>query len=80
MKTATINISFDEEKLTALRLFITQKNLELDRELESFMEQLFKRHVPKNVQEYLELKDCITPSVPLKKPASTKPQGYPLKP
>ena len=76
MKTATINISFDEEKLTALRIFITQKNLDLDNELESFMEQLFKRYVPKNVQEYLELKDSITPLVPLKKPESTKPQGY----
>ena len=67
MKKSTINITYDEEKLNAVRLFLEQKNLDLDRELERFMEQLFRRHVPKNVQEYLELKDCVAPVPPTKK-------------
>jgi hypothetical protein len=67
MKKATVTINYDEERLAALRLFLTQKNLDLDKELESFMGQLYARHVPKNVQEYLELKDCVAPAPPPKK-------------
>ena len=69
MKKSTITITCDEGKLNAIRLFLTQKNLDLDKELDRFMEQLFNRYVPKNVQEYLGLKDCSTPSPPPKKPA-----------
>lgn len=58
MKKATVTITFDEEKLAALRLFLEQKGLTLDAEMEGFVSKLFKRVVPQNVQEYLELKDC----------------------
>ena len=57
MKKSTISISYDEEKLSALRLFLTQKNLDLDKELERHFDRLFSRHVPQNVRDYLELKD-----------------------
>jgi hypothetical protein len=67
MKKATVTINYDEEKISALRLFLEQKGLTLDAELESFVSKLFKRVVPQNVQEYLELKDCVTPTPPPKK-------------
>jgi hypothetical protein len=70
MKKATVTITFDEEKLAALRLFLEQKGLTLDAELEGFVSKLFKRVVPQNVQEYLELKDCVTPTTPAKKPSA----------
>jgi hypothetical protein len=68
MKKTTITITYDEEKIAALRLFLEQKGLTLDAELESFVSKLFKRIVPQNVQEYLELKDCVAPTPPPKKP------------
>jgi hypothetical protein len=67
MKKATVTITYDEEKLSALRLFLEQKGLTLDAELEGFVSKLFKRVVPQNVQEYLELKDCVAPDKPVKK-------------
>jgi hypothetical protein len=66
MKKATITISYDEEKIAALRLFLEQKGNTLDAELEGFVSKLFKRIVPQNVQEYLELKDCVVPTPPKK--------------
>ena len=51
MKKSTITIAYDEEKLSALRLFLSQKNLDLDKEL----------------GDYLELKDGTAPDKPGKK-------------
>jgi hypothetical protein len=67
MKKTTVSISYNEEKLSALRLFLEQKGLTLDAELEGFVSKLFKRVVPQNVQKYLELKDCVVPTPTPKK-------------
>ena len=68
MKKFTISIAYDEEKLNALRLFLTQKNLDLDKEMERYLDRLFSRYVPQNVRDYLELKDGGAPDKPVKKP------------
>lgn len=70
MKKANITIAYDEEMLNAIRLFLTQKDLDLDKELTGFLDQLFKRHVPSSVRDYLELRDCVAPSPPQKKPST----------
>jgi hypothetical protein len=69
MKKSNITISYDEEKLNAIRLFLTQKNLDLDTELTGVLDSLFKKHVPSSVRDFLELKDVAAPSSPAKKPA-----------
>jgi hypothetical protein len=68
MKKTTVTITYDEEKIAALRLFLEQKGNTLDAELEGFVSKLFKRIVPQNVQEYFELKDCVAPTPLPKKP------------
>ena len=73
MKKSTINIAYDEEKLSALRLFLTQKNLDLDKELDAYLDRLFSRHVPQNVRDYLDLKGCAAPEKPIKHPAKAIP-------
>jgi hypothetical protein len=72
MKKASITIGYDEEKLNALRLFLQQKDLELNTELEAFIGKLFNRTVPQNVRDYLELRDCVAPEKPTKKPSGQK--------
>ena len=67
MKKATITISYDEEKLNAVRLFLTQKNLDLDDELNAVIETMFKKHVPSSVRDFIELKDVSAPSHTAKK-------------
>ena len=67
MKKANITVSYDEEKLNAVRLFLEQKNLKLENELTAIIDTLFKKHVPASVRDYLELRDCVTPARPPKK-------------
>jgi hypothetical protein len=63
MKKAIISIPYDEEKLAALRVFLTQKDLDLDKELGECLEKLFSRYVPQNVRDYLDLKDVAAPVI-----------------
>ena len=46
MKKTNVTISFDEEKLTALRLYMEQKDLQLEDELTRAMEGFYGKHVP----------------------------------
>jgi hypothetical protein len=72
MKKVSVTIQYNEEKLNALRLFLSQKNLDLDNELSGFIEKLFSRHVPQNVRDYLELRDGVEPAKPPQKPSPTE--------
>ncbi len=51
----SVNVSVDAEKLTALEMYLGQKNLKLSDELEKFSEQLYQKYVPSNVREFIEL-------------------------
>ena len=51
----SVTISIDSEKLSALEMYLGQKNMKLSDELEKFSEQLYQKHVPSNVREFIEL-------------------------
>lgn len=51
----TISVSIPEEKLTALRMYMGQKNASLEDELSKYAEQLYNKHVPQNVREYIAM-------------------------
>ena len=52
----SVTVSIDAEKLTALEMYLGQKNLKLAEELEKFSEQLYQKYVPSNVREFIELR------------------------
>lgn len=56
MKTATVSVSFDDEKLSVLRLYLKQKDLTLEKELTASIETLYTKHVPTNVREYIAIR------------------------
>ncbi len=56
MKKTNVTISFDEEKLTALRLYMEQKDLQLEDELTKAVESFYGKHVPANVREFIEMR------------------------
>lgn len=62
----TIQISLPESKISALRMYLTQKNTTLECELSRYTEQLYGKIVPQNVREFIEMT--------AKKPASDKPE------
>lgn len=56
MKKDTITVSFDEEKLSALKMYLAQKNTSAETELEKYIEILYTKTVPIGVREFIEMK------------------------
>ena len=81
MKKTTITITFDEEKLSALKIYLEQKNQTAEEELEAALAALYNKEaalaalynktVPAGVREYLDLRSGTTP--PAVKPKRAKP-------
>ena len=51
----SVTVSVEAEKLAALEMYLGQKNMKLQEELEKFSEQLYQKYVPSNVREFIEL-------------------------
>ena len=66
MKKTSITISFDEEKLSALKMYLTQRGVQVEAELERSLETLYTKTVPAGVREFIEMKSGNAP-----KPAPT---------
>lgn len=69
----SVTVSVDAEKLTALEMYLGQKNLKLSEELEKFSEQLYQKYVPSNVREFIELTASKKPPRKVKR---TAPAGF----
>lgn len=59
MKKSAITISFDEEKTTATRLYMKQKNMKLEEELAKAMEVLYTRNVPTSVRDFIDMRTGV---------------------
>lgn len=56
MKKSSITISFDEERLSALKMYMEQKNVKLEDELEKSLENLYTKNVPAGVRGFIDMK------------------------
>lgn len=70
MKKTVIHVSFDDEKLSAARLYMAQKELSFEEEMEKAAEGLYGRYVPAGVREFIEMS---AESKPAPKPKKHKP-------
>ena len=50
----SISVQISEEKLSAIEMYLEQKNTTLTAELDKYAEQLYSKIVPQNVREYIE--------------------------
>lgn len=66
----SVTVSVDSEKLSALEMYLGQKNMKLSEELERVTEQLYQKYVLSNVREFIELTAVKKPSRRTKKDAS----------
>ena len=63
IKKVPINFSYDEEKLNALKIYLSQKGVPLEDELEKATEVVYAKYVPQNVREFIEMKSGrVTPA------------------
>jgi hypothetical protein len=68
MKKANITVSYDSEKLNALRLYLKQKDLTLETELAKAVDSLYNRVVPQGVREFVEMQVASRSICPATKP------------
>lgn len=73
-----IILSMSDEKLSALEMYLAQRNTTLTAEIDKYTEQLYSKNVPQNVREYIEMTSDSKPirkSKPTKNPESRPPSG-----
>lgn len=51
----TVTISIAPEKLSALTMYMKQKNTSAEAELEKYAEQLYQKNVPQNVRDFIDM-------------------------
>ena len=59
MKKETVTFTYDAEKLAALKMYMAQKNVRLEDELEKTAEGLYNKTVPSNVRDYIAMKNNL---------------------
>lgn len=53
IRKSNINISYDEEKLNALKMFLGKKGVDLDSEIIAMIDKLYNKHVSADVREFI---------------------------
>ena len=57
MKKIGISVMFDEEKLSATKMYMSQKNLDVKTELEKALDGMYAKYVPSNVRDFIDMKE-----------------------
>ncbi len=70
MKKINLTVSYEEEKLKALRWYLEQKESRLEDELIKAVDTLFQKNVPANVRSYI----CKDEEAPAEAPKPKKPR------
>jgi hypothetical protein len=67
MKKTSVSIMYDDEKLNAIRLYMSQRDLDFKEELEKSVDSLYAKYVPANVREFINMKGSqVNPPKPKK--------------
>ena len=64
MKQINLTVSFDDEKLTALRHYMAKKSVSPEQELTDALAKLYEKYVPAPVREYIDDVDIKQPPAP----------------
>lgn len=73
MKKTTFNVSFDEDKASALVLYLSQKGMVIETELEKSLDTLYTKTVPAGVREFIDMRSGAVLSSAVPKPKKPKP-------
>lgn len=67
MRKTNVSIIYDDEKLNAIRLYMSQRDLDFKEELEKSVDSLYAKYVPANVREFIDMKGSqVKPPKPKK--------------
>ncbi len=65
----SVLISIESEKLSALDMYLGQKDLKLTDELDKCIDGLYQKNVPQNVRDFIDMKSAAKPEKKPKKSA-----------
>lgn len=71
MKKTSVSIMYDDEKLSTVKLYMSQRDFDFKEELEKSVDTLYSKYVPANVREFIDMKSLQAKPPKPKKP---KPQ------
>lgn len=78
MKKVNVTISYDEEKLNALRMYLEQKDQTPEQELTAAVDTLYAKTVPSGVRDFIEMRSgAVKPTEKKKKPKAPVPAALP---
>ncbi|MCQ4770297.1 DUF6103 family protein [Intestinimonas massiliensis] len=64
MRKASISITYDEDKLSALKLYLEQRGTQLETELANALDALYTKTVPAGVRAYIGMRSGMDEPVP----------------
>lgn len=73
MKKTTITISYDEEQLSALKLYLEQKDTNIESELCKALDALYQKTVPSGVRDFIGMRSGSSPQAAAPRPKKQKP-------
>ena len=59
----SVAVSVNEEKLSAIEMYLEQKNTTLAAELDKYVDQLYQKNVPQNVRDFIDMLSSKKPAV-----------------
>lgn len=65
----SISITVNEEKLSAIEMYLEQKNTTLAAELDKYIDQLYGKIVPQNVRDFINMMSAKKPARKPRNPA-----------
>lgn len=72
MKPTKIEFIFDNAKLEAVKLFMREKDISLEEELDHCMDGLYKKYVPQPVRDFIEKREAEAAQAPAEKKIKRK--------
>ena len=54
MKKSSITLGYDEERLSAARLYLKRRGLTLEEKMAAHLDRLYEKYVPQATREYLD--------------------------
>ena len=75
MKKTTITVSYDEEQLSAPKLYLEQKDTNIEDELCKALDTLYQKTVPAGVRDFIGMRSGSTPQTSAPRPKKTKPSS-----
>lgn len=70
----SVTIAVNDEKLSAIEMYLEQKNTTLATELGKYVEQLYQKNVPQNVRDFIDMMSAKKPARKPRNSSSAEPE------